>query len=162
MSRWSYHGSVDDDRGFDVGNFTSIGGNFIVHGGDNHPSIKTPELVSNFPFKEKWNPIDYPSSSTGKGKVSIGNDVWIGEDVKMLSGVHVGDGAIIGAHAVVGKDIPAYAVAVGNPIVVKRFRFDEETIKKLLQIKWWDWDDELIRSRVEDFKDIKIFISKYG
>ena len=84
-----------------------------------------------------------------KGDTVIGNDVWIGQDVTFLPGVHVGDGAIIGAHSVVASDIPPYAVAVGNPCHVVRMRFSEEDVEFLLQLRWWDWDDEQIFENLE-------------
>ena len=78
----------------------------------------------------------------------IGNDVFIGANVTVLDGVTIGDGAVIGAGAVVTKDIPPYAIAVGVPAIVKRFRFDDATISILLKKKWWDGgSDEL--SKVE-------------
>jgi acetyltransferase-like isoleucine patch superfamily enzyme len=68
----------------------------------------------------------------------IGNDVWIGANVVVLKGVEIGDGAIIGAGAVVTKNIPPYAIAVGNPAKVKKLRFSKKDIEFLLRIKWWD------------------------
>ena len=79
-----------------------------------------------------------------KGDTIIGNDVWIGENVTILPGVHIGDGAIIGANSVVAKDIEPYAVAVGNPCHVVKKRFTEEKIQILLNLKWWDFDEEKI------------------
>lgn len=79
-----------------------------------------------------------------KGDVDIGNDVWIAKEAVILSGVKIGDGAVIGAGAVAAKDVPPYAIVVGNPARIVRKRFDEETIQRLLQIKWWDWDDTQI------------------
>ncbi len=73
-----------------------------------------------------------------KGDTVIGNDVWIGQNVTFLPGVHIGDGCIIGANSVVARDIPPFSVAVGNPCEVKRKRFDDELIKYLLELKWWD------------------------
>ena len=66
-----------------------------------------------------------------------------------MQGVNIGDGAIIGANSVVASDIPPYAVAVGNPSRVVKKRFDDETIAKLLEIKWWDWDIEKITENIE-------------
>jgi acetyltransferase-like isoleucine patch superfamily enzyme len=94
-----------------------------------------------------------------KGNIVIGNGVWIGHGVCFLSGVTVGDGAVIGAWSVVSKNIPPYAVAVGNPIRVVRYRFTPEVIEKLKEIKWWDWPPEkikqflplLLSKRIDDF-----------
>ncbi|WP_426955058.1 CatB-related O-acetyltransferase [Muricoccus radiodurans] len=70
----------------------------------------------------------------------IGNDVWIGYGAFVRSGVTIGDGAIIGAGAIVVADIPPYAIAIGNPARVLRFRFREEIVERLLRCRWWDWD----------------------
>ena len=78
----------------------------------------------------------------------IGNDVWIGDRATILSGVRIGDGAVIGAGSVVTKDVEPYSIVAGNPARPKRTRFDEETIKKLLEIKWWDWPVEKINDNV--------------
>lgn len=74
----------------------------------------------------------------------IGNDVWIGHNATILPGVKIGDGAIIGAYSVVAKDIPPYAVAVGNPVKIVKYRFDEELISLLLKYKWWNKEEEEI------------------
>ncbi len=84
-----------------------------------------------------------------KGDTVIGNDVWIGQNVTFLPGVHVGDGAIIGANSVVAGDIPAYSVAVGNPCRVVKTRFDPETVAFLLDLKWWDWPPEKIFANLD-------------
>ena len=79
-----------------------------------------------------------------KGDTVVGNDVWIGQNVTVMPGVHIGDGAIIAANSVVTKDIPAYSIAGGNPCRVKSKRFDEDLIAYLLDLKWWDWDADRI------------------
>ena len=99
------------------------------------------------------------------GMTEIGNDVWIGDRVVIMSGVKIGDGAIIAAGAVVTKDVPPYAVVGGIPARVIKYRFDESTIRRLLDLQWWrydladfgdvDWSDvdsavEVIRKRIED------------
>ena len=79
-----------------------------------------------------------------KRPVRIGNDVWIGFNAVLMDGITVGDGAVIGAGAVVTKDIPPYAVAVGVPARVIKYRFDAETIQRLLKARWWDRPPEII------------------
>lgn len=79
-----------------------------------------------------------------KGDTVVGNDVWIGQNVTVMPGVHIGDGAIIAANSVVAKDIPAYHIAGGNPCRIIRKRFDDALIDYLLELKWWDWPAEKI------------------
>jgi len=78
------------------------------------------------------------------GVTEVGNDVWIGANVTILSGRKVGDGAVLAAGAVITKDVPPYAIVGGNPARVLKFRFDEDIIARLLTIKWWDWPREKI------------------
>ena len=84
-----------------------------------------------------------------KGDTVVGNDVWIGQNVTILPGVHIGDGAIIGANSVVAGDIPPYTVAAGNPCRVIRPRFDRDLTEYLLELRWWDWDAEKIFRNLE-------------
>lgn len=83
------------------------------------------------------------------GDTVIGNDVWTGHGATILPGVSIGDGAIIGAGAVVARDVPAYAIAVGNPARVARMRFAPEVIEALLRLKWWDWPVEAIAGNLD-------------
>ncbi len=84
--------------------------------------------------------------------VQIGNDVWIGQGVFVKSGVKIGDGAIIAAHAVVTEDVPPYAIAAGVPAKVKRYRFDEQMIEKLLSLCWWNYNITAVPNL--DFSDV--------
>ena len=84
-----------------------------------------------------------------KGDTVVGNDVWIGQNVTVMPGVHIGDGAIIAANSVVAKDIPAYCVAGGNPCRVIRQRFNEELTEYLLKLRWWDWEPDKIFRNME-------------
>lgn len=129
-----------------IGKFCAIakGVQFIMNGA-NHCMCS----VSTYPFYimgwEKTPSVleDMPL----KGDTVIGNDVWIGQNAVIMPGVYIGDGAIIGANSVVAKDIPAYAVAAGNPCRVKKMRFSDEIIDILLEIKWWDWSaDEIFEN----------------
>lgn len=87
--------------------------------------------------------------------LNIGNDVWIGQYALILPSCRViGDGAVIGAGAVVTKNVPAYAVVVGNPARVIKYRFDKETIDWLEEIKWWDWDEQELRKASSYFQSM--------
>lgn len=103
------------------------------------------------------NLFDEELSIDGKSVV-IGNDVWIGEDVKIKGGVSIGDGAIIAMGAVVTKDVPPYAIVGGVPAKLIRYRFPNEIIERLMQIKWWDKDEKWIKNHIELFSDIDKFI----
>ena len=70
--------------------------------------------------------------------VTIGNDVWMGHNVNVMSGVSIGDGAVVAAGAAVSKDVPPYAIVAGVPATIKRFRFSEDIIARLLRAKWWE------------------------
>ena len=137
-----------------IGKFCQIasGIKFIMNGANHRMNS-----VTTYPFNimgngwEKVTPKleDLPF----KGDTIIGNDVWIGQNVTILPGVHIGDGTIIGANSVVTKDIPPYHIAGGNPCKIIRKRFNEEFIDYLEEIKWWDWEEDKI------FKNLEILCS---
>lgn len=79
-----------------------------------------------------------PEGRARNSRIDIGNDVWFGAGAIVLKGVTIGDGAVIGAGAVVTKDVPAYAIVAGNPARLIKYRFDEATVRDLLELKWWD------------------------
>ena len=81
-------------------------------------------------------------------RIHIGNDVWIAAGVTITNGAQIGDGCVIGAGAVVVHDIEPYSVVVGVPGKPIKKRFDAETIQKLEEIKWWDWDEDRIRRNI--------------
>ena len=133
-----------------IGKFCAIakGVEFIMNGANHRMNS-----ISTYPFNimgggwEKSTPTldELPL----KGDTVVGNDVWIGQNVTVLPGVHIGNGAIIGANSVVASDIPPYCVAVGNPCKVIKKRFDDSLIEYLLNLKWWDWDAEKIFKNLE-------------
>lgn len=130
-----------------IGRYCSIakGVRIINH---NHPLA----LKSTSPYF--FNP-GFGLTSTRLAEVrplEIGNDVWIGHNVVVLAEVsRIGDGAVIGAGAVVHRDVPPYAVVLGNPGRVVRYRFPEDVIDRLLEERWWDSDVEALSDRLEEF-----------
>ncbi len=92
--------------------------------------------------------------------ITIGNDVFIGRNVIILDGVTIGDGAVIGAGAVVSKDIPPYAVAVGSPIKIVKYRFTPEIVKQLLDLQWWNKDESVLQKVAEYCFDITTFLQE--
>lgn len=140
------------------GNFCSIASGLKIISGQ-HPPIKYPKAVAQFPFKENWDAEYYPSKTDGK--VSIGHDVWIGEDVTILEGSIIGSGVIVGAKSVVRGAIPPYTIIWGNPAKIRRYRFTKEQVGKLLEIAWWDQDDKEIYQMIPDMKEVNMFIAKY-
>lgn len=101
-------------------------------------------------FFEEWglDVKNITSAWDNKGDIVIGNDVWIGFEAVILSGVTIGDGAIIGARAVVTKDVPPYTIVGGVPARPIRKRFSEEVISKLSGLQWWNWSEERIRENI--------------
>lgn len=145
-----YHYPINGDK-LIIGKFCSVacGAKFLFNSA-NH--TQTSLSTYTFPlFFEEWD-LDLKNVTKAwdnKGNIIIGNDVWIGYDAIILSGVTIGDGAIIGARAVVTKDVPPYTIVGGVPAKTIRKRFDEKTIKSLLSLKWWDWPEERIAANIQ-------------
>lgn len=151
-----YHGhSFDDcaryllaDEGADrlvIGSFCSIGSGaaFIMAGNQGHRH----DWVSTFPFHFMSEVEAFAGAANGyepAGDTVIGNDVWIGSEAVIMPGVRVGDGALIGTRALVTRDVEPYAIVGGNPARTIRKRFDDGQIELLLEMKWWEWPDEVL------------------
>lgn len=131
-----------------IGAFCSIGPNVTIVLGNHRTN-----LVTTYPFKAiagivgggLWEQAlaAGPDHDT-RGDVVIGDEVWLGANSTVLSGVNIGTGAVIGAGAVVRSDVPPYAIVTGNPAKVVRLRFDESIVTRLLRTNWWAWPDERI------------------
>ena len=143
-----------------IGSYTSVADRVTFCGKMNHVIVKYPEVVSTYPFTEMAN-LDYYEKSISKGPINVGSDVWIGHAAFIHDGVKIGDGAIIGALANVTNDVLPYSVVGGNPAKILSYRYSFEQIEKLLEIKWWNWERAIIEERIQDFKNIDIFIEKY-
>ena len=149
-----------------IGKFCQIaaGVNFIMNGANHQMNA-----VTTFPFYifEGWKQKVPPLNKMPlKGDTIIGNDVWIGQNVTILPGVHIGDGAIIGLNSVVGSDVAPYTIVAGNPAKVIRKRFDNQLIKLLLKLKWWDKSIKEINDLIPILTDnnlveVKKFLKKY-
>lgn len=132
-----------------IGKFCMIASDvkFIMNGA-NHLS----ESISSYPFAifgNGWENAMEGKSYPNKGDLIVGNDVWIGYNATIMSGIVIGDGAIIATNATVTKDVAPYTIVGGNPAKEIRKRFDEDTIKKLLAIQWWNWDIATISKNVQ-------------
>lgn len=128
-----------------IGKFCSIAENVQIFLGENHRA----DWITTFPFNAFLSDYAYiKGHPMSKGDIIIGNDVWIGADVKIMSGVTIGDGAVLAADALVIKDVEPYTIVGGVPAQVIKKRFPDEIIERLLEIKWWNWDKELIYEAV--------------
>ena len=163
VGRYSYYSGYYHGHGFDecarfllpeegvdklvIGSFCSIGSGaaFIMAGNQGHRR----DWISTFPFS--WMPeIDaFGGARNGfepAGDTVIGNDVWIGTEAIVMPGVKIGHGAVIGTRALVTKDVEPYAIVGGNPSKTLRMRFVEADIARLLELRWWDWSDDELKS----------------
>ena len=107
-------------------------------------------------------PYQRPELTFRKGELVVMNDCWIGENVTILSGVRIGNGAVVAAGAFVSRDVPAYAIVAGNPAEVIGYRFMPEEIDALRLIRWWNWPEEMIQRHAADLMgDIGKFIHNH-
>lgn len=127
----------------------------------------TVDYVSTYPLGMVYGDPGRRSPSkviNGNLGVQIGNDVWIGRGAFIMAGVSIGDGAVVAARALVNKDVEPYSIVGGIPAEHIKYRFDKDTIQKLMRIKWWDWPDEMIAERREFFAtpDFRDLLDKYA
>ena len=138
------HQFVHDDARLVVGNYSSIGGTYML--GGQHPV----DHVTTYPLR-----INFGMAGAGtdgnpqaRGDTVVGSDVWTGYGSWILSGVHIGDGAIVATGSVVTKDVPPYAVVGGAPARVIKYRHTEQQRAALLELRWWDWPEAEVREAV--------------
>lgn len=142
-----------------IGKFCSIGPNFDcgwgfhpINGISTSPAFYSTKKQAGFTFSTS-------DKCEERKFITIGNDVFIGRNVTVLDGVNIGDGAVIGAGAVVSKNIPPYAIAVGCPIHIIKYRFSQEIIDSLVASRWWDQDDEVLKEVEKNFFDVEKFLA---
>jgi virginiamycin A acetyltransferase len=145
-----------------IGAFCSIGPNLLcgwgihpMHGISTHPMFYSS-------LKQNGMSLANTDKFIEREKIEIGNDVFIGANVTILDGISIGNGAAIGAGAVVSKDIPPYAIAVGSPIHILKYRHPPEIIEKLNKIKWWDWEFNKLSEVEKYFDDTEGFINRFS
>jgi len=145
----------------EVGKFCSIGPDVRIGLGKHpirnfvstHPAFYSQTNASGVSFADR-------NTFVESERVIIGNDVWIGQGVIVCDGVHIGDGACVAAGAVVSKDVEPYALVGGVPARLIRYRFNTDTIDRLLELRWWDKDTSWIRAHWELFSDVERFLKE--
>lgn len=144
-----YHYPINDDK-LKIGKYCSIacGAKFLFTSA-NH----TLSSLSTYPFPiffEEWelDAANVADAWDNRGDIVLGNDVWIGFEAVILSGVTIGDGAVVGARTVVTKDVPPYTIVGGVPAKLIRKRFSDDVIAKLSEIRWWDRPEDWIKNNL--------------
>jgi acetyltransferase-like isoleucine patch superfamily enzyme len=169
MGRGSYVGSNCYFTYTKIGRYCSIASNVKVivatHPSaqlvSTHPAFFSPRRQAGFTYagEQRFNEFMMLDESLS---VNIGNDVWIGEDVIIMGGIRIGDGAIVGAKALVTKDVEPYTIVGGVPAKKIRNRFDEEAKRFLLDFKWWEKEESWVKDHAPLFIDISTFVETLG
>lgn len=150
-----------DATALEIGSFCSIADSVTIMLGGEHRT----DWVTTYPFSHFFpGARRFKGHPHTKGDVSIGNDVWVGYEALILSGVQIGNGAVVAARSVVTRSVEPYSVVAGNPARHVRFRFDERAVKALERIAWWDWPLEKIEEAWPLLLtgDVQAFIDAYG
>lgn len=157
IGRHTYIGVNSNIENANIGAFCSISHN-VTLGLSTHPAIFVsthPAFYSNTKGFKTFSDKNYYNEY---GSLTIGNDVLIGKNATVMYGVTVGDGAIITNNSVVTKDVPPYAIVGGVPAKIIKYRFDDDTINKLLQYKWWEIKDSILQKNFKLFHDVNAFL----
>lgn len=160
VGNYSYIAKNSSVSNCSIGKFSSIGPNFCCGLGI-HPisGISTSPMFYSIGNQNGVSLCEENKAEEYR-KTFIGNDVFIGANVTILDGVKIGDGAVIGAGAVVTKDIPPYAIALGVPAKVKKYRFSEDTITKLLKLEWWNKGSDYLYKIESKFWDVDMLFEE--
>ncbi len=152
IGRYTYASTLPDFNNMAcpvrIGKYCSIAAGLEFNVGGGHHL----DCGSTYPFAalDYWAEADDELYAHHKGlAVIIGNDVWIGLNVAIMHNSPIGDGAVIGAYSVVREAVRPYAIVLGNPAKEVARRFDDETVDRLLELKWWDWPEEKVRANMK-------------
>ncbi len=153
LGDYSYTGQNCIVQNTSIGKFSNIAAHVRI-GPTDHP-MERPTL-HHFTYRRRMFGMDETDDLAffqhrHAQRCTIGHDTWLGHGVIVMNGVHIGHGAVVGSGAVVTRDIPPYAVAVGVPAKIVKYRFTPEQIKALLELNWWDWSHERIKERFDSF-----------
>lgn len=139
-----YHARINN---IEIGGFCSIAKGTLFQNYFHDQERLTTHFILHHVFNEEWG-----KEIVSKGPIIVGSDVWIGAQSIILSGVTIGHGAVVAANSVVNKDVPPYAIVAGSPAQIIKYRFDSNTIEKLLALKWWEWPVEKIKNNRQLFE----------
>lgn len=163
IGRYTYISRNSEIENASIGRFCSIGPEVLI-GLAAHPlgvNMSTSPLF--YEARSRTSKLTFDDSllftsalfTDEHAPVTLGHDVWIGARALIKGGVSIGNGAVIAAGAVVTRDVPSYAIVAGVPARILRYRFDDETIECLQQLRWWDQDLGWLRRHVSDFVDCR-------
>ena len=153
IGAYTYISANTDVENAEIGRFCSIADHCRIGMGKHGMRClsTSPLFISSVnATQSSW--TDQISSNDADERTYIGNDVWIGSHAMILGGIKVGDGAVVGAGAVVTKDVPPYAIVGGVPARIIRYRFNQEIIETLIELKWWSFPDEKLKALLPLFQ----------
>jgi phosphonate metabolism protein (transferase hexapeptide repeat family) len=165
LGDYSYVVNYSDIAYAHIGKFTSIAAMTRINPG-NHPMQRASQSHFTYRasayFEGEEDEAEFFAWRRGF-QVTIGHDVWIGHGAIVLPGRSIGTGAVVGAGSVVTRDVPDYAIVVGNPACILRFRFPPEIAERMAALTWWDWPHEKLRQALPDFRQLSAdaFLEKY-